>query len=77
MLIEGFAALSRVRGRQDAGVAEIARLYPALFADEGKAPMGKAGLARRILHDPVGFAVYGAVSAAVKLGRARGWTRGR
>lgn len=76
-MIEGFAALTRVRRRQDAGVAEIARLYPALFADEGKAPLGKAGLARRILHDPVGFAVYGAVSAAVKLGRASGWTRGR
>lgn len=77
-MIEGFAALTRVRRRQDRGVAEIAALYPGLLVREGKAPLGAAGLMRLALADPVGFAVYGAVSLAVRLGRGQaGWTRGR
>lgn len=76
-MIEGFAALTRVRRRQDAGVAEIDRLYPGLRGQEGKARLGKAGLIRLALRDPLGFAVYGAVSLAVRLRRGSGWTRGR
>lgn len=76
-MIEGFAALTRVRRRQDAGVAEIARLYPGLSDREGKAPLGAARLMRLALQDPVGFAVYAAVSVAVKHGKSAGWTRGR
>jgi glycosyltransferase involved in cell wall biosynthesis len=76
-MIEGFAALTRVRRRQDAGVAEIDRLYPGLLAREGKARLGPSGLMRRALQDPVGFATYAAVSLAVRLGRNGGWTRGR
>lgn len=78
-MVEGWSRLVRVRRRQDAGVAEIAARWPALIANEGKAPLGAGGAARLALRDPVGFAVYAAVSVAVRLGRGRdaGWTRGR
>lgn len=77
-MIEGFTALTRVRRRQDAGVAEIARLYPDLLAREGKASLGKARLLALALRDPLGFATYAAVSLAVRLKPAKsGWTRGR
>lgn len=76
-MIEGFAALTRVRRRQDAGVAEIARLHPGLLEREGKPPLGARRLAWLALQDPAGFAVYSAVSLAVKRGKSTGWTRGR
>lgn len=76
-MIEGFAALTRVRRRQDAGVAEIAQTFPGLLEREGKAPLGKGQLARLALRDPLGFATYAAVSLAVRLRRGQGWTRGR
>lgn len=76
-MIEGFAALTRVRRRQDAGVAEIDRLYPGLRGREGKARLGLQGLAARALRDPLGFAAYAAVSLAVRARRGAGWTRGR
>ena len=76
-MIEGFAALTRVRRRQDAGVAEIDRLYPGLLAREGKPAMGKGRLVTLALQDPAGFAAYAAVSLAVTLGKSGGWTRGR
>jgi glycosyltransferase involved in cell wall biosynthesis len=76
-MIEGFVALTRVRRRQDAGVAEIDRLYPGLLAREGKEPLGKARLMALLLRDPLGFAAYAAVSLAVRLKRGQGWTRGR
>ena len=76
--IEGFDALVRVRRRQDAGVAQIATLYPEVMAREAKLPMGVSGIIRRALRDPVGFVVYAAVSVAVKAQRGGGgWTRGR
>ena len=76
-MIEGFAALTRVRRRQDAGVAEIDRLYPGLLAREGKAALGKGQLIGLLLRDPLGFATYVAVSVAVRFKRGQGWTRGR
>ena len=76
-MIEGFAALTRVRRRQDAGVAEIAKAYPGLMARQGKAALGKGQLCVMALRDPVGFAVYAAVSAAVRLRNGDGWVRGR
>ena len=76
-MIEGFAALTRVRRRQDAGVAEIDRLYPGLSAREGKARLTKGTLVRLALQDPVGFVTYAAVSLAVRFGKSAGWTRGR
>lgn len=77
-MIEGFSALVRVRRRQDAGVAQIAALYPDLLAREAKAPLGARGIIRRAVADPVGFTVYAAVSLAVKLRRGGvDWVRGR
>ena len=76
-MIEGFAALTRVRRRQNQGVTEIETLYPGLLAREAKPAVGLASLAALALRDPVGFASYAAVSLAVKLGKSSGWTRGR
>ena len=76
-MIEGFAALVRVRRRQNAGVAEIAQRWPWLMAREAKPQLSPAGIARMVLADPAGFLAYAAVSAAVKAGRSKGWTRGR
>lgn len=76
-MIEGFAALTRVRRRQDAGVAEIGRLYPGLLSREGKSHLTKPALAKLALQDPIGFATYAAVSLVVRLGKSAGWTRGR
>lgn len=77
-MVEGFRNLVRVRRRQDAGVAEVYRLYPALAANEGKAPLGKARLIRLALTVPLGFAVYALVALSVRLRPAtQGWSRGR
>lgn len=77
-MIEGFAALVRVRRRQDRGVAEIAERWPGLLSREGKAPLGGRRLLALASADPVGFATYAAVSLAVRLKRGPAvWTRGR
>lgn len=76
-MIEGFAPLVRVRRRQDAGVAEVDRLYPGLLAREAKPVLTLGRLALLALRDPAGFAAYAAVSAAVRLQRGTGWARGR
>jgi len=77
-MIEGFDGLVRVRRRQDAGVAEIGARWPELMAHEAKAPLGPGQILALALRDPVGCAVYAAVSVAVRLRRAGpGWTRGR
>lgn len=77
-MVEGWRRLVRVRRRQDEGVREIAARWPELLANEGKGRLGPAGVARLAVADPVGFAVYAAVSLAVRLGpRSRGWVRGR
>jgi len=79
-MVEGFANLVRVRRRQNAGVDEIARDFPALLANDGKPVVGLAGLVRRLLRDPFGFVTYGAVGLAVKsplfTSKSR-WARGR
>ena len=77
-MIEGFAALVRVRRRQDAGVAQISELFPGILAREGKPRLGTIGLVKRAARDPVGFAVYAAVSLVVKARRGgTDWVRGR
>lgn len=77
-MIEGFAALVRVRRRQDAGVAQIAERFPDIFLREGKQPLAIAGLLQRAFADPAGFAVYAAVSLAVKAKHGGAdWARGR
>lgn len=77
-MIEGFAALTRVRRRQDAGVRELDRMYPGLLAREGKPPLTLGGVLRRALANPFGFATYAAVSLAVRARRGGAdFTRGR
>jgi glycosyltransferase involved in cell wall biosynthesis len=77
-MVEGFAALTRVRRRQDRGVRELAALHPDLMAREAKPPLRPIGLAALALQDPFGFAIYAAVSLAVRLRPGdRAFTRGR
>ncbi|MCG6558506.1 glycosyltransferase family 2 protein [Ruegeria sp. 1NDH52C] len=79
-MVEGFANLVRVRRRQDAGVAEVARLYPHLPQNDGTPGLGMGGLIRHLLRDPLGFAVYATVALTVRtpLYRPRSrWDRGR
>lgn len=77
-MIEGVAALVRVRRRQDAGVRELETQYPALLTREGKPALTKAALLRLVATDPVGFGCYAAVSLAVRMKRGgAGFTRGR
>ncbi len=79
-MVEGFANLVRVRRRQNLGVSEIASLFPALLANDDKARLSLAGLLRRALGDPMGFAAYVAVALTVKSPFLRSgdhWARGR
>ncbi|SMY06889.1 glycosyltransferase family 2 protein [Flavimaricola marinus] len=77
-IADGFARLVTVRRRQDAGVAEISRLYPDLQAHEDKGRMGMAGAIRLALRDPVGFAVYVSVAIRVRMARqGADWSRSR
>ena len=76
-MIEGFAALTRVRRRQDAGVVQIAKTYPGLLAREAKAKLTPGRLCSLAIRDPVGFGVYAAVSLAVRLRKDSVWRRGR
>ena len=75
---EGLATLIRVRRRQDAGTAELARLYPDLAGHaSGDRPSGRQAL-RMGLADPAGFAAYAVVSLAVRLRRpSHHWERAR
>ena len=77
-MIEGWRALVRVRRRQDAGVREIARLYPALIARHGRRRLAPGALVRLALRHPIRFAVYASVALAVRARPASSdWTRGR
>jgi glycosyltransferase involved in cell wall biosynthesis len=79
-IAEGFARLVRVRRRQDIGVAEVARLFPALVANDDRRRFGLGRLLRLGAGDPVGLGVYAAVALAVRLPAPRSperWSRGR
>lgn len=77
-MVEGFAPLTRVRARQDAGVRELARLYPGILDREAKPALTLPALASLALHDPLGFAAYAAVALRVRLTRqGSDFTRGR
>lgn len=77
-MVEGLRALVRVRRRQDAGVRQIAQLYPGLMENEAKAPLGIGALLGLAARAPVGFAVYMLVWVLCRMGRSDGqWTRGR
>lgn len=78
-MAEGFGCLVRVRRRQNAGVAEIARRWPAIMVNEGKPRLGLARFLDLAVRHPTDLAVYLAVSAAVWLTRRerQDWSRGR
>jgi hypothetical protein len=78
-MIEGFSRLVQVRRRQDNGVAEIEASFPELLVNQDVTPAARP-LWRRALADPVAFAVFSAVRAAVYLPLQRNadrWARGR
>jgi glycosyltransferase involved in cell wall biosynthesis len=77
-MVEGLGNLIKVRRRQDDGVAEIVTLYPELVRHDDKKHLRKTEIIGLFLRDPVGFCVYGGISAAVRLSPAsRQWARGR
>lgn len=77
-LPEGFANLVRVRRRQDDGVAELRRLMPDLFANEGKSSLTPSQLLAFVARRPLDLAVYLAVRLAARLRpAAKEWSRGR
>lgn len=76
-LVEGWRALVKVRRRQNVGVDEISRKFPQLAANDDKPSLGLGQKLAMALRDPLGFAVYGGVSLATRLGGETGWSRGR
>ncbi|MFU8776165.1 MAG: glycosyltransferase family 2 protein [Roseovarius sp.] len=77
-IVEGFGALVRVRRRQDAGVTEIARQYPALLVNDDARPNGPGWLLRAAIRRPLGLVAYIAVAVAVRLRQGGSdWARGR
>lgn len=76
-VVEGWAALVRVRRRQDAGVAEIATRFPDLLANDDPRPGARARLLRGLLRHPLAFGLYAAVRLAARARPATGWARGR
>ena len=78
-LVEGFAALVKVRRRQNAGVDEIKARFPELLKNDDKVTLSFGEKLSMLLRDPLGFAVYAAVSFAVKLSPQKSvtWERGR
>ena len=78
-MIEGFSQLVRVRRRQNAGVDDLMRRWPELLVNEDKPRLGARGLLGLVLSRPADAAVYGAVSATVRVTRKtrQAWDRGR
>ena len=78
-LVEGFAALVKVRRRQNAGVDEIKARFPDLLKNDDKFTLSLGTKLAMMLRDPLGFAVYAAVSILVKLSpqKSDAWERGR
>lgn len=77
-MVEGLSNLIRVRRRQNAGVSEIADLYPELLKNDAKNPVTPTLLLRLALSDPAGLAIYLIVHLAVRLrSGTTGWARGR
>lgn len=77
-MIEGFAGLVKVRRRQDAGVTEVATLYPELTKNDHTGKIGLRGALRLALRRPWAFIVYLSVHLAVRTKRPSAeWVRGR
>lgn len=78
-VVEGFAHLVKVRRRQDRGVTQFERCYPALMRNEDKPRVSVRQALGLAIRDPIGFSVYAAVIAATRIARRGGldWSRGR
>lgn len=77
-MVEGLAALIRVRQRQNTGVEELAAKWPDLLANEAKGGWGLPYFLRVAAGAPLAMAVYLTVHVAVRLRKAdTGWSRGR
>ncbi|WP_417205770.1 glycosyltransferase [Antarctobacter sp.] len=78
-IAEGARNLIKVRRRQNAGVDEIAALYPDLMRNDDKPDFPLRRKLRLALADPLGFLVYSGVALAVRLTprRQQDWSRGR
>lgn len=76
-IVEGWAALVRVRRRQNVGVTEVHARYPALARNDEKPALSPGAMAAMALRDPLGFATYAGVALATKLSGDTGWSRGR
>lgn len=79
-ITEGFANLVRVRRRQDTGLEEIRRRYPDLARRITPTSPSRRRKLELLLRDPIGFAIYSAVSATVRLpvfSSENHWYRGR
>ena len=77
-MVEGFGRLVKVRRRQDEGVKEIVRKWPALLSNEGKSAPRISELIGMALREPFGFMVYATVTLAVRSRKGTSqWTRGR
>ncbi|MGZ9809038.1 glycosyltransferase [Pseudoroseicyclus sp. H15] len=74
---DSWQSLVRVRRRQDAGVREIAALYPALLANDDKPRLGLSGALRLAARDPLSMGLYSAVALATRTRAATGWSRAR
>ncbi|SHJ03174.1 glycosyltransferase family 2 protein [Wenxinia saemankumensis] len=74
-VVEGAAALLRVRRRQDAGVREVAARFPGLMANETGRRARAAPLAARA---PLSFAFYAGIGLLSRVLPHRStWSRGR
>jgi glycosyltransferase involved in cell wall biosynthesis len=79
-LAEGFQTLVRVRRRQDAGNAELARKFPELMRNESKPSLRIVDHLRLLAGQPISYLVYVGVILAVRYAKGRresGWVRGR
>ncbi len=76
-VVEGWAALLRVRRRQNAGVREISAKFPALTANDDKPVFGASRALGIALRDPVGFAIYAAIGLLARKSGNQSWSRGR
>ncbi len=79
-IVEGAHNLLKVRRRQDAGVAEIAGLYPELLRNDDKPVFGARRALGLCLRDPVGFCAYATIGLLARLTRSQAagrWSRGR
>lgn len=79
-IVEGFSNLVKVRRRQDIGVAEIAKTYPALLQNDDKPSFNLMHTIKLATSDPIGFCIYATVAIAVRISgkkNTKDWSRGR